>query len=124
MSTPLAADALLPFVPSGADFDLARRFFAEFGFEELWENDGYAGFRSGSVAFILQRFDEPTFASNLMLRLEVPDLAAWWDDIAKRQLDAGFPGVKLKAPTDFPWGREAHVIDPAGVCWHIAQTST
>jgi hypothetical protein len=29
--------------------------------------------------------------------------------------------VRTKRPTDFPWGREVHIIDPAGVCWHVRQ---
>jgi hypothetical protein len=36
----------LPFVPSGADYDGSRRFFADLGFDEIWEHDGYAGFRN------------------------------------------------------------------------------
>src|SRR2546430_6340448 len=40
----LAATAMLPFLPRGQDYDSSRTFFAELGFEELWENDGYAGF--------------------------------------------------------------------------------
>lgn len=114
-------NALLPFIPSGPDYPLARRFFAELGFVEDWENDGYAGLRCGAVRFILQKFDDAHFAGNLMLRLEVPDLEAWWAEVAAKDLPARFAGVKWKPPTDFPWGREAHLIDPAGVCWHIGQ---
>lgn len=32
-----------------------------------------------------------------------------------------FAGARLKEPTDFPWGREVNIIDPAGVCWHVRQ---
>jgi hypothetical protein len=34
----LRALSLLPFVPSGKDYDGSRRLFAELGFEEIWEN--------------------------------------------------------------------------------------
>ncbi len=74
----LRALSLLPFVPSGADYDGSRRLFADLGFDEIWEHNGYAGFRNGPAQFILQRFDNPTFAGNFMIRLNVPDLDAWW----------------------------------------------
>jgi hypothetical protein len=28
----------------------------------------------------------------------------------------------LKPPTDYAWGREVHIIDPGGVCWHVRQS--
>jgi hypothetical protein len=31
-------------------------------------------------------------------------------------------GVKFRPPTEFPWGREIHIIDLAGVCWHVRQS--
>ena len=57
MTTALDALSLLPFVPSGARYEETRRLFADLGFEELWESDGYPGFRNGGAQFILQRFD-------------------------------------------------------------------
>ncbi len=54
-----------------------------------------------------------------MMKLVVPDLDSWWAVIQAKSLDVKFPGVRLKPPTVFPWGREVNIIDPAGVCWHI-----
>ena len=116
---PLEAVALLPFVPSGPDYDASRRLFGELGFEEEWENDGYAGFRSGAARFILQRFDNAEFASNFMIRVDVPDLDAWWTAISSKDLESKYSGFRIKPPTEFPWGREVNFIDLAGVCWHI-----
>jgi catechol 2,3-dioxygenase-like lactoylglutathione lyase family enzyme len=76
--TDLRALSLLPFVPSGKDYDASRRLFADLGFQEVWENDGLAGFRNGEAQFILQRFDDSGFAGNFMVRLNVPDLDSWW----------------------------------------------
>jgi hypothetical protein len=114
-----AAIALMPFVPSGKDYEGSRRFFAALGFVEEWENDGYAGFRNGDARFILQRFDDVTFASNFMVTILVPDLDLWWQAISRLKLEETFPGVRIKPPTQFPWGREVNIIDLAGVCWHI-----
>lgn len=111
--------ALVPFVPGGPDFARSRELFRELGFEETWSNGGYAGFRSGGAKFILQDFNEPAFAAHLMVKLEVPDLDAWWASVSGKDLEARFPGLRLKPPTDFPWGREVNFIDLAGVCWHV-----
>jgi hypothetical protein len=116
---PLRAVGLLPFVPSGSDYEGSRRLFADLGFEEQWESDGYAGFRSGDAGFILQRFENRDFAANFMVKLVVKDLDAWWREVSPRGLETKYPGVKIRPPTDFPWGREVNLIDLAGVCWHI-----
>jgi hypothetical protein len=116
----LSASALLPFVPSGKDYEASRRLFQELGFEELWENGGYAGFRNGSAEFILQNFADDAFASNLMILIRVPDLDRWWQAVSAKRLAEKYPGFRIEPPKAFPWGREIHFIDPAGVCWHVS----
>jgi len=116
MTEPLG---LLPFVPSGGDFEKSRALFRALGFEELWSAGDYAGFRQGGAKFILQAFDKPEFASNLMLKLEIPNLDDWWAEIKAQQLERRFPGFQMSAPTEVPWGREVTFIDLAGVCWHV-----
>ncbi len=110
---------LLPFIPGGKDFQRSREFFAALGFREEWSNGGYVGMAWGDARFILQDFDNIEFASNLMAKIEVPNLDAWWADVEPKQLEQRFEGVKIKPPTTFPWGREVNIIDLAGVCWHI-----
>ncbi len=111
--------ALLPFVPSGKDLARSRELFQTLGFTELWENDGYVGFSHGAAKFILQEFDNPEFAGNLMMKIEVADVDAWWAEVEPLRLAERFPGVRIKPPSDFAWGREVHFIDLAGVCWHV-----
>lgn len=115
----LQAMSLMPFVPSGKDYEKGRRFFADIGFEEIWENEGYAGFRNGNAQFILQRLNNREFAENLMIAITVPNLDRWWNAISQKRLQDLYPGFVIKPPTDFPWGREVHFLDPAGVCWHV-----
>ena len=118
---PPDAVSLLPFVPSGKDYNGSRRLFADLGFEEIWENDGYAGFRNGGAQFILQQFDNREFAENFMVRLNVPDLDAWWQVVSGRELEKKYPGLRISPPSKKPWGREVNFIDPAGVCWHVGE---
>lgn len=117
----LKVTSLRPFVPSGGDFTLACKFFEDLGFEIEFEATDVAGFASGNAKFILQDYDVPGFAANYMVRLDVPDLEMWWQRIDSLRLDEKYNGVKLKAPDDYPWGREAQIIDLAGVLWHIGQ---
>ncbi len=115
------ATGLYPFVPSGRDFRLSVRFFRELGFEKLWEQDGLAGLRYGAAYFMLQDIDVPEWQKNQMLTLEVDDLDLFWSELDRKRLDQSFSGIRLKSPADYPWGREVHIVDPAGVCWHVRQ---
>lgn len=115
--------ALYPFVPSGAGFERALAFFAEIGFATAWKADGLAGLRFGGAYFMLQDISVPEWQSNQMLTVEVDDLDRYWAEISALGLADRYSGVRLRAPTDFAWGREVHVIDPAGVCWHFRQAA-
>ena len=109
-----------PFIPSGPDFAAAKEFFRAMGFATVWENGDYAGFACGGGRFILQKFDDQHFAENLMMRVAVGDLDEFWRETSALDLPARF-GVKLNEPKTFPWGREATLIDLAGVCWHFTE---
>jgi hypothetical protein len=115
------AITLYPFVPSGPDFQLSLAFFAELGFARLWEDDGFAGLRFGGAYFMLQNVDLPEWQKHQMVTFEVDDLDLYWSEIAALQLAARYRGVSIRSPTEFPWGREIHIIDPGGVCWHVRQ---
>jgi len=99
----LSALSLLPFVPSGGDYQASRSLFADLGFEEVWENSGYAGFRNGDAQFILQNFDDEKFAGNFMIRINVANLDAWWAAVSRLQLDAKYSGFRINPPANFPW---------------------
>jgi hypothetical protein len=115
------ATALHPFVSAGTDFALAMAFFAELGFETLWRHEGLAGLRYGAAFFFLQEIDVPEWKQNQMLTLEVDDLDGYRSELEGKDLARRFLGVRLRPPTEFPWGREVHIADPAGVCWHVRQ---
>lgn len=115
--------ALYPFIPSGSNFAVSLDFFAALGFETLWQHDGLAGLRFGGAYFMLQDIDIPEWQKNQMIVLEVDDLEAYWSALDRKDLPGCFPGVRLRPPTDFPWGREIHIIDPGGVCWHVRQVN-
>jgi uncharacterized glyoxalase superfamily protein PhnB len=113
---------LKPFVPSGGDFELARRFFIELGFSENWNAGEVCELQMGEVVFLLQDFENRTMQDNLMMYITVDDLDAFWAHLQQTGVLDRYEGARARAPTLFPWGnREVHLIDPAGVCWHFAE---
>ncbi|WP_028549571.1 hypothetical protein [Paenibacillus sp. UNC451MF] len=119
----MKAIQLRPFIPSGQDYGLAQRFFEALGFEKIYSDNGLSIFRIDGQDFYLQNFHNQEFQENFMIELLVEDLDGWWNQIQALELVKKFP-VRVKEPTLYPWGkREIHLIDPAGVCWHIAEAS-
>jgi hypothetical protein len=108
------ATALYPFVPSGPQLGVALAFFAELGFEKLWEHDGLAGLRWDGAYFILQSIDVPEWQKNQMLTIEVDDIDGYWSEIEPKDLATRFPGIKLRPPTDFPGAERSTSSTPAG----------
>ncbi len=116
----MTISALKPFIPSGPDFAAAKRFFVDLGFAVNWESPGLAELQLGSAVFLLQDFDNPTVQENLMMFAKVDDLDQWWARIQASGVLDRYEGVRGKEPRRYPWGgREVHLIDPAGVCWHF-----
>ena len=70
---------------------------------------------------VVYSWQKGEWQTNQMHVIEVGDLDAYWQYISGKELEQRFAGVRLKAPHDYPWGREVHIIDPAGVCWHVRQ---
>ena len=108
------------FVPSGSDFQASKQLFLELGFNIVWEANDYVGFENNGCKFILQNYDVKVFAENFMMRVTVDDLDEFWRELSAKNLTEKF-GIKMREPTNFPWGREVNMIDIAGVCWHFAE---
>lgn len=112
--------SLEPFVPSGTDFEAAKRLFEELGFTQTWDAGDYAGFANGNCRFILQNFDNRAFAENFMVSVRIPDAAAFWQLVNEKNLVEKY-GIRVAPPTKQPYGTEVNLIDKAGVCWHFVE---
>lgn len=120
----LTAKEILTIFPSVTDFDTAIRFYQEIGFELDWRSDAMAVIRKDNCKFLLQNSSNNWIEGNFMMVLEVDDLDDWWTHLESLNLPEKYPGVRLRAPEDYPWGkREIHLIDPCGVLWHISVPS-
>ena len=112
--------SLAPFIPSGPKFEESKQLFTELGFEVTWDSGDYAGFRKDACHFILQHFDNRSFAENLMVTVNVDDVSSFREMMIEKSLPERF-GIRISDIKNQPYGREVNVIDLAGVCWHFVQ---
>jgi hypothetical protein len=111
---------LEPFIPSGADHALSKKFFAELGFQVNWQTDELCELQLGGVKLLLQNYHNKEMQDNLMMHVLVDDLDEFWTNLGESGVVDRYEAVSAREPTVFPCGREVHLIDPAGVCWHFA----
>lgn len=117
----MKAHKLRPFVPSGDDYPLAIRFYQDLGFEQIYTDDGLTIFKIDDLEFHLQNYQNAELQNNYMLELCVEDLDGWWERITRSGVIEKYQ-VRAKSPAMQPYGRRAiHLIDPAGVLWHITE---
>jgi hypothetical protein len=113
--------ALMPFVPA-KDFETSKRFYADLGFKVRPLGADLAEVSLGAHGFLLQNYYLAQWADNFMFHMLVTDLNSWWDHIAALDLATRYGVPKPRPPKLESWGlNEVHVIDPAGVCWHVAE---
>lgn len=112
--------SLQPFVPSGSDFEKAKQFFQQLGFNITWDAGDYVGFERDGCKFILQNFNNKDFAENFMLTVAVTDVAAFRQQVLEKKLPQIF-GIRMGEITQQPYGKEVNIIDIAGVCWHFVE---
>ena len=112
------AISLRPFIGS-KDFDVSRIFYRDLGFEETVIDNHMSVFKTGTLAFYLQRYYAKEWIENTMLFLEVDDVERYYDELKALDLPAKYPGVKLTPIRIESWGRECFMHDPAGILWHF-----
>ena len=113
--------SLRPFVPA-RDYPLSKRFYVALGFAITHEDADVTLLKTGAFSFILQNFDEPALAHNLMVQLLVRDADAWWRATDPERIAAEFDTKPPKPPEMQPWGLKVGFIhDPSGVLWHVAE---
>lgn len=108
------------FIPSGSDMNLSKSLFQDLGFKLTWDQGDYAGFEKDGCKFILQNYNVPAFAENLMLTIRIDNVEAYRDYILENNLTGKY-GIRISGILRQPYGLELNVIDLAGVCWHFVQ---
>jgi len=112
--------SLEPFIPSGSDYERSKKFFVALGFQVRWDAGDYTGFERDGCKFILQNFDNKTFAENLMLSVQVDNIVEFRNLVIDNKLTELF-GIRVGTVMQQPYGKEVNIIDLAGVCWHFVE---
>jgi catechol 2,3-dioxygenase-like lactoylglutathione lyase family enzyme len=117
-------ESLTPFVPA-KDFDLSLRFYKNLGFSVVASIKDAVRLERDGHGFWLQDYYVEDWAGNFMFCLYVDDLEAWWSHIKTMRVDQAYGGAAhiLAEPHAQEGGRMMQLADPAGVLWHIRQTS-
>lgn len=85
-----------------------------------WEADGYAGFQKDNCSFILQKYDNTSFAENFMISVAIENADEFYKEVTEKQLSQKF-GIRISKPVKHGYGRDVNLIGIAGVCWHFVQ---
>lgn len=112
--------SLEPFVPSGSEFEKSKLFFQELGFVVNWDVGGYAGLEKDGCKFILQQYENKSFAENFMVSVKVSNAAEFYRSVTEKKLPEKY-GIRVSPPKKQPYGIEVNIIDIAGVCWHFVE---
>jgi hypothetical protein len=112
--------SLEPFIPSGSNFSASKELFTEIGFVIAWDAGDYVGFVKDGCRFVLQKYNNPEFAANLMITVKVDDVVGFRNALLEKKLQERF-AIRIGAVSQQAYGREVNIIDIAGVCWHFVQ---
>lgn len=107
------------------NFNYSRSFYQSIGFEEKVIDAKMSYFKvAEDVGFYLQDYYVKAWVENSMVFLEVEDVDHCFEEMKAKDLQSKFPEVRMSQIKDEDWGREFHLIDPAGVLWHFAKFKT
>jgi len=108
------------FLPS-KDFQVSRQFYLDMGFDIRWESNDLIIFGTAENNFFLQNAFVEVWAHNMMLQMHVDDLDALYQKV--EPLIAKYEGTKIKSIFTADYGRTFHLLDPAGVLWHMTEVT-
>lgn len=114
------AKSIRPFI-GAKNFQISRSFYRDLGFEERVLSTTMSLFRTDGLAFYLQDYYAVEWINNLMIFLEVDDVARHWKELTALDLPGKYHGVKLTPIREYDWGRESFLHDPSGVLWHFGE---
>jgi hypothetical protein len=114
--------ALRPFLPA-KDIEVSRRFYEALGFHATHADKDICVMKISSFSMILMTHYVKEWADNQMIQLLVRDVEPWWaEHVDAERLVSEFGVRAPKPPVLQPWGLiVGFIIDPAGVCFHVAE---
>ena len=117
------AKSIRPFL-GAENFELSRRFYQDWGFQEIVLSPDLSVFKLDQLAFYLQRAYVKDWIDNTMIFLEVDDVERYHKELSALELVSKYDGVRLSAVRIEEWGKECFLHDPSGILWHIGEFHT
>jgi uncharacterized glyoxalase superfamily protein PhnB len=117
----LATIEIKAFIPA-TDYETSKQFYQDLGFSLASDyEDEVTYYHFGNSSFLLQNFDKPELANNLMMSLLVEDVDSWYDHVLRSGVIEKYK-IRVVPPQDQPWQmRDFVLFDPSGVLWRIGQ---
>ena len=117
------AKSIRPFL-GAKNFELSRRFYQDWGFQEMVLSPDLSVFKLDQLAFYLQRAYVKDWIDNSMIFLEVDNVERYHQELSAMELPNKYDGVKLSLVRIEDWGKECFLHDPSGILWHIGEFHT
>lgn len=104
------------------NYEESRRFYTELGFAENEIDSSMSYFTVyESMGFYLQDHYVKEWVENTMVFLELYNLDECYQGLLEKDLGSRYDGVRMTAIRVEEWGREFHLLDPAGNFWHFGE---
>ena len=117
------AISIRPFI-GAKDYEISRSFYRDMGFQETVLSPDMCVFKTGQIAFYLQKAYVQDWIDNSMIFVEVEDVEQYWNELLALDLTTKYQSVKLTPIRKYDWGRECFMHDPSGILWHFGQFNT
>ena len=117
------AKSIRPFL-GAKNFELSRRFYQNWGFQETVLSPDLSVFKLNQIAFYLQHAYVKDWIDNTMIFLEVDNVERYHQELSAIDLSSKYDGVKISAVRTEDWGKEFFLHDPSGILWHIGEFQT
>ena len=112
--------SIRPFIGS-KDFEIARSFYRDLGFEEVTLGDQMSVFTMDNLSFYLQNAYVKDWVDNTMIFMEVQDVNQFYNELQALDLPNKYENVKLSPVREEDWGSECFLHDPSGILWHFGE---
>lgn len=114
------AKSLRPFI-GARDYEISRSFYRDLGFQGTDLGPDMCVFKTGDLAFYLQKAYVKDWIDNTMIFLEVDDVERYWNELLALDLPGRYAGTRLTPIRTYDWGRECFLHDPSGILWHFGE---
>jgi catechol 2,3-dioxygenase-like lactoylglutathione lyase family enzyme len=111
--------SIRPFIGS-KNYEKSRAFYNDLGFKEVVIEPKMSLFIvKENLAFYLQNAYVKDWIENTMIFLEIENAETFYEELKNKNLTEKYKDVRLSHIKKWDWGKEIHLLDPAGILWHF-----